>query len=215
MAGGECIISSDFSFTTTPSICSLDEIKWIGKTNSRKLILFSILLFASICFIDSVSAQDGKNAVRSLTEKGSSPGIIESKMDNESIYRNLLNSTWSQYNEDLNYSDIILAEYVKKNITAREAMIATVSLYTLTSKTEDEFYKAKPINKYKNTHNNTIVALSNLDGYLWNMTKFYETNKTIYAAKARESFNSSLYYYGKITEKQEELSRESNHEVTE
>jgi len=191
------MIPSDFSFKTTPSICSLDEIKWIGKINSRKLILFSLLLFASICFIDSVSAQDGKNVVRSLTEKGSSPGIIASKMDNESIYRNLLNSTWSQYNEDLNYSSIILAEYVKKNITAREAMVATVSLYTLTSKTEDEFHKAKAIYKYKNIHNNTIAALSNLEGYLWNITKFYETDKTIYAVKARESFNSSLYYFGK------------------
>jgi len=191
------MIPSDFSFKTTPSICSLDEIKWIGKINSRKLILFSLLLFASICFIDSVSAQDGKNVVGSLTEKGSSPGIIASKMDNESIYRNLLNSTWAQYNEDLNYSSIILAEYVKKNITAREAMVATVSLYTLISKTEDEFHKAKVIDKYKNIHNNTIVALSNLEGYLWNITKFYETNNTIYAVKARESFNSSQYYFGK------------------
>ena len=191
------MIPSDSSFKTTPSICSLDEIKWIRNINSRKLILFSLLLFVSIGFIDSVSAQDGKNVVRSLTEKGSSPGIIASKMDNESIYKNLLNSTWSQYNEDLNYSSIILAEYVKKNITAREAMVATVSLYTLTSKTEDEFHKAKAIDKYKNIHNNTIVALSSLEVYLWNITKFYETDKTIYAVKARESFNSSLYYFGK------------------
>ncbi len=135
--------------------------------------------------------------MHSLTENGSSPGILAPKIDNESIYRNLLNSTWAQYNEDLNYSSNILAEYVKKNITAREAMVATISLYTLTSKTEDEFLKLKAIDKYKNIHNNTIVALSNLEGYLWNITKFYETDKTIYAVKARESFNSSLYYFGK------------------
>ena len=191
------MIPSYSYFEIISPICSFDETKWIGKLNRGKLILFYLLLFASICFIDSAGAQDGKNVVHSPTENGSSPGILAPKIDNESIYRNLLNSTWSQYNEDLNYSSNILAEFVKKNITAREAMVATISLYTLTSKTEDEFRKLKATDKYKNIHNNTIAALSNLEGYLWNITKFYETDKTIYAVKARESFNSSLYYFGK------------------
>ena len=177
--------------------CSFEETKLIRKINSRMLILLSLLLLASISLIDLVSAQDEKNVLHSYTENESPMHIMAVKIDNESIYRNLLNSTWDQYNEDINYSSNILTDFVKKNITRREAMVATISLYTLTSKTEDEFYKVNTNDKYKNIHNNTIYALSNLKGYLWNITKFYETDKTVYAVKARESFNSSLGYFEK------------------
>jgi hypothetical protein len=112
----------------------------IGGNPFKMLMLLSFLL---IC-LDSASTQYGKFLVHD---------------DNESAYRDLLNVTLSQYNEDLNNSSRILAEYVKKNITAREAMVATMSLYTLTSKTEDEFHKAKATNKYKNIHNNTCGTL--------------------------------------------------------
>jgi len=54
------MIPSYSYFEIISPICSFDETKWIGKLNRGKLILFYLLLFASICFIDSAGAQDGK-----------------------------------------------------------------------------------------------------------------------------------------------------------
>ena len=126
--------------------------------------------------------------------------VTVSKIENESAYKEFLNTTWSQYMDDLNYSSVILSGFVKKNLTNREAMISTTSLFVLTAQTDSAMDNVKPIQKYSNSHNDTLQALSNLEGYLWNIAKFYETDNTIYAIKARSDFNKSLSFYEKAHE---------------
>ena len=102
-----------------------------------------------------------------------------------------------QFSEDLNQSSYILDEFVRKNISGRDAMIATSSLFVMTSHTMENVEDSAPPEKYLIYHNNTLQGLGALREYLWNMAKFYETNKISYAIRARDNFNKSLYYYGK------------------
>ena len=46
-------------------------------------------------------------------------------------------------------------------------------------------------------HDNSKQALVDLEGYLWNMVKFYETNRRVYAMLAHDNFNKSLSHYAK------------------
>lgn len=116
---------------------------------------------------------------------------------NDSDYYDLLGQSWIQFNEDLNQSSYILNEYVKKNITNSEAMISTASLYILISHTID-VVENHPISKeYPDYQSNTLEGLKIFKEYLWNMAKFYETNKVYYAIEARENFNRSLLFYEK------------------
>ncbi|NMC10656.1 MAG: hypothetical protein GYA39_06760 [Methanothrix sp.] len=123
--------------------------------------------------------------------EGSSEG------NNSSIYRNILIQALTQYDEDLNSSSYILDEFVKKNISSNDAMIATTSLFILASHTLETIEFAKLPLEYEDYHNDTIRALEYLREYLWDMAKFYETNEIGYAFSARDNFNSSLYYYEK------------------
>ena len=138
-------------------------------------------------------------------ENGIDPSISTSagavKVDNESISRELLNSTWAQYYEDLNYSSVVLAQFVRKNITGREAMIATTSLSILTSQTLANLNKSRPAKKYADSYNNTVLALTNLGRYIWNISKYYETEKASYAINARESYNNTSYYFERARER--------------
>ena len=120
-----------------------------------------------------------------------------SESDNSSIYRNILIQALTQYDEDLNSSSYILDEFVKKNISSNDAMIATTSLFVLASHTLEKIEVAKLPLEYAGYHNDTIRALEYLREYLWDMAKFYETNDISYALSARDNFNSSLYYYDK------------------
>jgi hypothetical protein len=146
-----------------------------------------------------VACLGGAEEPKKLGKPLSDGGILISqdiaKDHNESNYSELLGRTWSQYNEDLNQSSFILNEFVKKNITNSEAMTATTSLYVLNSFTLEQMNREKPPNRYEINHNSTLRALEALRLYLWNMAKFYETNRISYAIDARENFNSSLYYY--------------------
>jgi hypothetical protein len=76
-------------------------------------------------------------------------------------------------------------------------MAASTSLYLLTSHSLNSFNRTQPPKEYANYSNFAIRALKNLDDYLWNMGKFYETSKIGYAITARMNFNASMYYYEK------------------
>jgi hypothetical protein len=116
---------------------------------------------------------------------------------NDSKYLDLMELVRTQYTEDLNYSSYILDEFVKKKIDARAAMTATMTLFILTSETVDMMDQIKPPAKFEEYQNTTQFALINLEGYLWNMVKFYETNKRVYAVQAHDNFNNSMSYYEK------------------
>ncbi|MDM7939572.1 MAG: hypothetical protein QUS07_04435 [Methanothrix sp.] len=123
--------------------------------------------------------------------EGSSEG------NNSSIYRNILIQALTQYDEDLNSSSYILDEFVKKNISSNDAMIATTSLFILASHTLETIEDAELPLEYAIYHNDMIQALEYLREYLWDLAKFYETNEISYALSAKDNFNSSLYYYEK------------------
>jgi hypothetical protein len=99
----------------------------------------------------------------------------------------------------LNFSSYILDEFIKKNITNSDAMVATSSLFGLSSQSRDAIYSMRPTGEYKGYHNDTILALTYLNAFLWDMAKFYETNKISYALAARVNYNESLYYYGRAS----------------
>jgi hypothetical protein len=116
---------------------------------------------------------------------------------NDSKYLDLMELVRTQYTEDLNYSSYILDDFVKKKIDARAAMTSTMTLFILTSETVDMVDQIKPPSKFEGYQNTTQFALINLEGYLWNMVKFYETNKRVYAMQAHDNFNNSMSYYEK------------------
>jgi len=115
----------------------------------------------------------------------------------DSTFLDLMGLIRIQYMEDLNYSSYILDEYVKKKIDSREAMTATMTLFVLTTQTVDMVDQIKPPAKFEEYQNTTQLALINLEGYLWNMIKFYETTKRVYAMQAHDNFNNSMSYYEK------------------
>jgi hypothetical protein len=106
---------------------------------------------------------------------------------------------WAQYLDDLNYSSYILDEFVKNKINGRESMDSTMTLFVMTSQTVDMLDQIKPPAKHAQYHNDTLNALVNLEGYLWNMAKFYETNRRVYAVQAHDNFNRSMSYYEKVS----------------
>ena len=116
---------------------------------------------------------------------------------NDSTYLDLMELVRTQYQEDLNYSSYILDEFVQKKIDARAAMTTTMTLFILTSETVDMMDQIKPPAKFEEYQNTTQLALINLEGYLWNMVKFYETNRRVYAMQAHDNFNNSMSYYEK------------------
>ena len=98
----------------------------------------------------------------------------------------------TQYHEDLDYSSYILEDFVKNKTDAREAMTSTMTLFMLTSETVDMVDQITPPDKFTDYQNSTQLALINFEGYLWNMVKFYETNRRAYAMQAHDNFNQSL-----------------------
>jgi hypothetical protein len=116
---------------------------------------------------------------------------------NDSTYLDLMALVRTQYMEDLNYSSYILDQFVKKKIDAREAMTSTMALFVLTSETVRMVDQIMPPAKFEEYQNTTQLALINLEGYLWNMVKFYETNRRVYALQAHDNFNKSMSYYNK------------------
>lgn len=114
---------------------------------------------------------------------------------NDSMYLGLMELVRTQYLEDLNYSSYILDEFVQKKIDAGQAMTSTMTLFILTSETVDMVDQIKSPAKFEEYKNTIQLALVNLEGYLWNMVKFYETNRRVYAMQAHDNFNRSMSYH--------------------
>ncbi len=123
---------------------------------------------------------------------------------NESNYINLTNKMWSLYSEDLLYSSNILNAYTKNNISSREALSATISVFVLNSQTTSAITEAiagaKPPAKYAKYHNSTVAAISSLQDYLLSLAKFYETGNIEYAVAARNLFNESIEHHDEAIE---------------
>jgi len=114
---------------------------------------------------------------------------------NASIYMYISNGVFNEYQEDLNYSSKILDEFVKGNISKRDAMIATTSLFTLTSQTAEAIVRVSPPPEFADYHDNSVGTLVYFKAYLWSLAKFYETGATKYAVQANDSFNISVKFY--------------------
>jgi len=154
----------------------------------RKLILFGIL---AILLLGTLAL--GENA------KASEAGQALSRM-NESDYLNFSSSIWRLYRDDLNYSSYILDKFSRKNISADEALMATMSLFQLNYQTTDIAGRINPPAKYADYHSYMIQSLSMFRSYLIGMAKYYETNDRIFAANAKVYFDKSIEYNEKAIE---------------
>jgi hypothetical protein len=119
---------------------------------------------------------------------------------NQADYLQASDLAWNQYSEDLISSSEVLNDFVNKNITRREAMSATTAIYMLTFQATNNLNSVKPTEEYVNYHNYTVNTLTNLQWYLWYMAKFYETNNSGYAIRARENFNYTKMWREKAIE---------------
>jgi hypothetical protein len=162
----------------------------------KKLLVISLLL----SLIIAAGLSDASGLKQNLNRSNETNHEASQKVSlntTDAFYRDLLTQTLSQYNDDLNQSSIILDEFIKKNISNRDAMVASTSLYALSYHSLNSINQTQPPKKYANNFNSTIRAIENLEEYLWNMGKFYETSKTSYAITARLNFNASMHYYEK------------------
>jgi len=162
----------------------------------RKLLVMSLLI-STIGAIGLSEASGVKLISNSSKETNIKTLQKASKNMTDASFKDILQQTLGQFNDDLNQSSFVLDEFIRKNISRRDAMVSTTSLYVLTSHSLDSINKTQPSKKYATYFNFTIHALENLRDYLWNMGKFYETSKTDYAITARINFNDSMYYYEK------------------
>ena len=168
----------------------------------RKKIEILIILFAIIIGIRASDALENASVKVGLNEfqmgKGE-PMLTMTSDENESFNRSYyprsLKLALDQYYEDYESSSRILSDYVKKNLTEWEALDHTASIYMLNSRTLDDAKNMNPPKIYSNYHNHVLNALLELQNYLWNLSKFYETNNAAYVLEARKSYNLSSSYY--------------------
>jgi len=121
-------------------------------------------------------------------------------LGNESVYGDFLVMAQAMYVEDYNFSESILKQYVNKTISNRDAMVATTSVFILTSSTSSMLETTEPPAEYAIPYNHTLLALLNLRSFLWNISKLFETNKSMYLNQSRKNLNDSLEYYKKAHE---------------
>jgi hypothetical protein len=153
----------------------------------RKLLVMSLLM--STIGAIGLSEASGTKLIGNIS-KEPKVEVLQKTSQNvtDAPYKDLLQRALGQFNDDLNQSSLILDEFIRKNISRRDAMVASTSLYVLTSHSLDSINQTQPPKKYATYFNFTIQALENLRDYLWNMVKFYETSKTDYAITARINF---------------------------
>lgn len=120
-------------------------------------------------------------------------------MDNK-FYYDLMNITWNQYDEDMLCSSEILNDYVNENITNRDAMVLTTTLFVLTSYNLDLISEITPPPECYDYHEYVLSALLYLEEYLYDMVKYYETDKKSYIVYAKENYDISSQYYDKAAE---------------
>lgn len=165
-----------------------------------KRITATVLLLAMLGLVWTSNAVDNTTApgnvrgpaLASASQPAVNGGAV---LMNESSYRSFLGTVQSMYREDFNYSGRILENYVNKTISERDAMVATTSIFILTSHSVALLEANKPPAAYASTYDNTFQALVNLRAFLWNMSKFYETSKNSYLVQARKDLNESVSYY--------------------
>lgn len=126
-----------------------------------------------------------------------------SPVDEETAYVNSSDIAWHQYSEDLFASSVVLNDFVQKNITRREAMTETMGIYLLSFQAVSQLNQLKPPERYSTYHNYTILSMTGLQWYLWNMAKFYETGNSGYAMVARDNFNSTKSWRDKALEERD------------
>jgi hypothetical protein len=162
-----------------------------------KRITAAVLLLALLGLVWISDAVDNSTTSREPGLVSGSPisASGEAVPMNESSYRNFLRTVQSMYREDFNYSGSVLENYVNKTISEKDAMVATTSIFILTSHSLALLDINKPPEVYESAYNNTYMALTNMRSFLWNMSKFYETNKGSYLIQARKNLNESVSYY--------------------
>jgi len=163
-------------------------------------ITAAVLLFALFGIVWTSDAVNGANISAGTGPLGQAPVShlnlsSGATMMNESSYKNFLNMVQGIYREDFNYSGSILENYVNKTISSRDAMVATTSIFMLTSHSIALLETNRPPKIYENVYNNTLLSMVYLRAFLWNMSKFYETNKNFYLVQARKNLNDSVLYY--------------------
>ena len=162
----------------------------------RKVLVMSLLM--SMIGAIGLSEASGVKLIGNSSNELKAEALQKASQNvTDAPYKDLLQQALGQFRDDLNQSSFILDEFIRKNISRRDAMVASTSLYVLTSHSLDSINQTQPPKKYATYFNFTIQALENLRDYLWNMGKFYETSKTDYALDARIKFNDSMYYYEK------------------
>jgi hypothetical protein len=163
-------------------------------------IMAAILLLAIFGIVWTSDAIDGANASVGIGAPGQAPALQPAlnsgaAIMNESSYKSFLSMVQGMYREDFNYSGGILENYVNKTISDSDALVATTSIFILTSHSIALLETNKPPKIYENTYNNTLLGMTYLQAFLWNMSKFYETNKNFYLVQARKNLNDSVSYY--------------------
>ncbi len=154
-----------------------------------KRITATVLLLAMLSLAWTSGAVDNATASGNVGELGSAsqPAMNGgAALMNESSYRSFLGTVQSMYREDFNYSGSVLENYVNKTISERDAMVATSSIFILTSQSVALLETNKPPAAYVSAYNNTFQALINLRAFLWNMSKFYETRKNSLSGPGKE-----------------------------
>jgi hypothetical protein len=156
---------------------------------SKLLILIMLFLSTAYCSDPAITKE---NAGLSIEKPGSFQQL------NESSYKQAMDRIWRQYNDDLDYSSLILDQFVRKNISSKEAFISTISIYVLNKETLNAINLITPPESYRENHNISKSLLIDIGEFYWNMAKYYETEDRIYAVQARIKYNESSYYYDLI-----------------
>jgi len=165
----------------------------------------SIIILASVVLACMPAATDAMGLVKSdaaLPEaqinNASSPAEQNSSLAGpDQSYNIAMGMVWNQYSEDIKYLNDVLNDYVTKNITSREALQSTTSLYILTSDTLNTVAQLKPTAEEAKDHSNALNAVAYLKFSVWNLAKYFETNNTLYSQMAREDYNVSAGFYAK------------------
>jgi hypothetical protein len=149
----------------------------------RKMIVLGILFVLATVACSAISEGQMENAEEQM---------------NESAYRQVSDTILIEFNEDLNYSSIVLDGFVKGEITREQALSSTASVIMLTINTINTANRVNPPDKFADYHNYIILMLTDLQQYAWNLAKFYETEKSNYAIQARSHYNNSIENYDKV-----------------
>jgi hypothetical protein len=124
--------------------------------------------------------------------------ISDSPQQAESEYMKTSDAIWSQFWQELSFSSFVLDRYVSGNMTAEDAFTRTISAYILCSDTVAAANSVQPPEKYRDLHSLTLSSLINLQAYLWNQAKYYETTSIGYWNLDRYQETGSKQYLNQV-----------------